>query len=140
MTPERIITYILSRAERNATTTLEQLEGVVVLSGFTTTQLYEALEEVHRDKRIRSRNLKGQVVYDQAPIPKTKTSRTHYAVTVDGAWVVPLYQYEQRDGILFCKCVTIQGKRYEWIKPSDVGLSNDYLPMPEEPKPSKIPF
>ena len=64
---KRIETYILKRNS----TTLSELEGVVVSSGFTLDDLYQALESIHRNKRITRKVLGGEVTYLETPKPKT---------------------------------------------------------------------
>lgn len=60
---DRIIKYILKRE----TTTLMQLEGVVVSNGFTLDELFIALETVHKDKRIQyTANASGEITYRPA--------------------------------------------------------------------------
>ena len=58
--PERIIRYILKKQ----TTTLIELEGLVVSKGYTLDQLFSALEHVHKDKRItNTANASGEITY-----------------------------------------------------------------------------
>jgi len=71
----RIINYILKRD----TTTLMQLEGVVLSKGFTLDDMFRALETVHRDKRIDYRaNASGEITYRPA-IAKTPKPNSHLA-------------------------------------------------------------
>jgi hypothetical protein len=66
---DRITHYILKRSQ----TTLHHLEGVVVQHGLTLTDLYTALDKIHRDKRVQRKVLKGEIHYLPATIPKTPT-------------------------------------------------------------------
>jgi hypothetical protein len=75
----RITDYVLGRS----TTTLTELEGVVVSAGFTLDELYAALNQVHKNKAIRRTVRQGEVVYLKALPPKEPGShlswtRTHY--------------------------------------------------------------
>jgi len=73
--PERIIRYILKKQ----TTTLIELEGVVVSKGYTLDELFTALETVHRDKRIKHvANASGEITYSIAA-NKTKEPGSHLA-------------------------------------------------------------
>jgi len=75
MLSNRIITYILKRN----TTTLIELEGVVLSKGFTLNELYQALDTVHKDKRIDYKaNASGEITYRPA-IAKTPKAGTHLA-------------------------------------------------------------
>lgn len=70
---DRIIRYILKRS----TTTLLDLEGVVVKRGYTLDELYATLDDVHRDKRIQySANASGGIVYRPA-VTRTPSTPTH---------------------------------------------------------------
>jgi hypothetical protein len=83
---ERIIAYV----QKHHPLRLSSLEGVVLSKGFTITDLYTALEAVHRDKRITRRVLKGEIVYSPA-VEKTVTVGSHVA------WLTanyPRYDYE----------------------------------------------
>lgn len=80
---DRITTYILKRSN----TTLSHLEGVVVSAGFSTDDLYTALEAIHRNKQIKRRVLSGEIVY--SPAPEKKTPTDHFK------WVIENYVYSQ---------------------------------------------
>lgn len=57
---DRLIRYILKRD----TTTLMQLEGVVVSAGYTLDELFATLDKVHADKRISyTANASGEITY-----------------------------------------------------------------------------
>lgn len=67
----RIITYILKRK----TVTLRDLEGLVVQHGYTLNELYQALEVVHRDKRItNTASVSGEVTYKLATAKKAPST------------------------------------------------------------------
>ena len=59
---ERIIKYVLQHYPLSLTT----LEGIVVSKGFTQSELYAALDEVHRDKRLQQTTKGGDVWYQPA--------------------------------------------------------------------------
>jgi hypothetical protein len=71
---ERIIAYV----QKHHPLRLSSLEGVVLSKGFTITDLYTALEAVHRDKRITRKVQKGEIVYSPA-VERTATVGSHVA-------------------------------------------------------------
>ena len=85
--PDRIIRYILKKQ----TTTLIELEGLVVSKGYTLDELFTALETVHRDKRIQHvANASGEITYKTATA-KSAPSTSHLTWLNDN---YPRYDYE----------------------------------------------
>ena len=95
---DRIITYILKKQ----TTTLIELEGLVLDNQYTLDELFTALETVHRDKRItNTANASGEITYRVASKKKSATPgtdwlRDHYPKmdsTNDGSGLEADYSY-----------------------------------------------
>jgi hypothetical protein len=102
----RITDYILNRTA----TTLSHLESVVVSAGYTVDELYNVLQEVHRNKAIARTVRGGEVVYTKAvkrtPLDHHAWIRTHYppmdstndgsGIDIDMSWLF-LRSREERD-------------------------------------------
>lgn len=72
---ELIITRILNRG----VVTLSELETRSKERGLSLSDLYAALDKVHRDKRIKRGVRQGEVYYEPAPAPKTPTDHLAWA-------------------------------------------------------------
>jgi hypothetical protein len=83
---ERIIAYV----QKHHPLRLSSLEGVVLSKGFTLTDLYTALEAVHRDSRITRKVQKGEIVYSPA-VERTATVGSHIKWLENN---YPRYDYE----------------------------------------------
>jgi hypothetical protein len=92
---ERIIAYV----QKHHPLRLSSLEGVVLSKGFTVTDLYTALEAVHRDKRITRKVLKGDIVYSPA-VERTATVGSHVA------WLTANYPHPHQcdHGVRYTTC------------------------------------
>lgn len=67
--PEAIIARIL----QDKSVTLTELEQLATRRAVLLSDLYAALDKVHRDKRIKRGVRQGEVYYEPAPAPKTPT-------------------------------------------------------------------
>jgi hypothetical protein len=61
---------LFNRIIQDGEVTLTRLEHLANQRGVSLSDLYTALETIHRDKRIARKVLKGEVVYTPAPKPK----------------------------------------------------------------------
>jgi hypothetical protein len=81
---------IITRIIKDGEVTLSQLEHRATERGVLLSDLYAALERVHRDRRITRNVSKGEVVYSKA-VPKSVTLMTHLI------WVRENYPYPDKD-------------------------------------------
>jgi hypothetical protein len=87
---ETISNQIINTILRHERMTLAELESRAEKRGLSLSDLYTALERVHRDKRITRSVSKGEVVYTKY-IPKSVTLMSHLS------WVRENYPYPDKD-------------------------------------------
>ena len=71
--PERIITYVLKHYPLSYT----KREGIVLARGFTLDELLQALETVHKDKRVKQTVRGDDIMYSPAMAPAIKEPGSH---------------------------------------------------------------
>ena len=91
--PERIITYVLKHYPLSYT----KLEGIVLARGFTLDELLQALETVHKDKRVKQTVRGDDIMYSPAMAPAIKEPGSHLT------WIRDNYVHVERPPLCVCK-------------------------------------
>ena len=90
---------IINKILKDGEVTLSQLEHRATERGVSLSDLYTALEDVHRDKRITRRVLKGEIVYSPA-VERTATVGSHVS------WLTANYPHPHQcdHGVRYTTC------------------------------------
>lgn len=135
--PNLLAIKILNRIEKdNVDVTYATLQARAIEKEIDLDIFDRAIERLHKTKRVKQRVVGDEIVYSALPkeTKPTKPAKQCLVRLQDGAMVYPLSEFKRENNKLYRLGAVLTpkyGQNTVWFCPSDIGLTDDNLPLPK---------